>query len=246
MILLLPLILSADCIEYSMQLFATRYDWEATATFYYHWYHLEGNTLGDQEMSYIRYTNWHGLNERPQFNRGELVRKPIIPFEVYKSQTARFYPDLIDNAQFICCLEKDDPNHELAGRVPHIGKLLTEIPYYDHEYALRHHHGYNRRFIKLLPTAEGEPLREENYFRERRIWRKQFNEHHAYYGEYYRWVHEYPNTPEYRIDMYDRPSYYPPEPHTIIKEPKGAYIQYFSYGVGFGSLFFVLAKSLFF
>jgi len=234
-LMLVPLLISIECFEHSFQLYSNRYEWDALTTFYYHWYHIDGFALSNQQMSQIRYSHWYGFN--PDYT------KPRQTFKEFRSEMAMLYPTLIDNAQFICCFEKDDPYHKLAGRVPYIGKLKIEPPYYDHEYALKHYYGYNKRFIDLLPTAEGEPLREVNYLKERRIWRRQFIEHHACYGEYYRWVHEYPNTAEYREEDFERPSHYPPNPDSIIKEPKGAYIKYFSYGIGFGGLFLVLAKN---
>ena len=237
-----PLLLftnSIDCLAIALDLYGNRYCWEAESTFYYHWYHGESSAIGIQKQSQIKYTHWYGYGRRE-------LNLPLQTLDEYKFEIALFYPDLINNAQFICCFEEDDPNHELAGRVPYIGKLEVELPYYDHEYALKHYYSYNKRYMDYVFNAEGEVLFESNYFRERRLWRKQFKEHHACYGEYFRWVHEYPNTAEYREENDERPSNFPPKPHSIVKEPKGAYIEYFSYGVGLGGLFLLLAQKLLF
>ena len=238
--MIIPLALSLDCLDFAFYLFDTRYDWEATSTFYYHWYHIQGDALDPQEASRVKYTHWYESNYHGSASTS------LKTFEGFKFHIATLYPELINDTQFICCLEADDPNHELAGRLPYIGKLPTGVPSYDHAYTLRHYHGYNRRYIDVLLDSDGELIGEVDYENERKIWGKQFANHHDCYGEYYRLVHEYPNTLKSREDNDERPSHFPPKPHTIIKEPKGAYIQYFTYGLGFGSLFLVIAKQFLF
>ena len=212
------LIFANDCLHFSTLLFKTRYDWTPQTTFYYHWYHLQSSTLSLQQISQIKYTRDFG---------SDLGLNPNITFEQFKLDMALKYPDLIENAQFIHCSEIDDPTHKFAGRMPYFKEITEEKPEYDHIYALQHFYGYRERYFEY-------GLWEELTYKDKLSdWRKQFMEHHKYYGEYYRLVHEYPNTSEYR--SYDpdpsesfRPSDIPPHPRTIVKEPKGAYIYYFT------------------
>ena len=162
------------------------------------------------------------------------------------------YPDLIENAQFIRCSEEDDPTHKLAGRMPYFKEIIIEEPKYDHDYALQHYYGYKKRFIDVLENSDGELIGEVDYENERKIWGKQFAIHHDCYGEYYRLVHEYPNIPENReildsdgqLDIY-RPSNFPPQPHTIVKEPKGAYVSHFTCSLICAGIFLGAVKGIF-
>jgi hypothetical protein len=138
------------------------------------------------------------------------------------------YPHLIENSQFIYCSELDDPKHKLAGRTPLFKKTNLGLPYFDADYLMQHFNGYNKPY-DIFNIKNERHQTSANYMRYVRNpplsdWRKHFEKHHANIGEYFDWVHELPNNHEHWDIDTDRPSHYPPKPHTIFKEPSLKYI----------------------
>lgn len=136
------------------------------------------------------------------------------------------YPNLIKNAQFIYCSELDDPECKLAGRTPlfrplHISSLTG--PYLDEVLASEHYNGYNKPY-SIFNLKSMRQINSPNYMKyvnnpPFEFWKERFDHDHRNIGEYFDWVHEFPNDPEHRSINTDRPSYSKPEPHTIFKEP---------------------------